>query len=133
MIRRQLAWRLLSCAAILVFAGGCADDGGTDGAAPSAEPELVSEGEALFQETCAACHGADLDGTDSGPSFLSSIYAPDHHSDESFYAAVENGVQPHHWDFGPMPPQPDISPEDVEAIVAYVRAQQVEAGVIQEQ
>lgn len=53
-------------------------------------------------------------------------------SDESFYAAVENGVQPHHWDFGAMPPQTSVDPEEVAAIVAYVRQQQAEAGITED-
>jgi hypothetical protein len=63
------------------------------------------------------------------PPFLSVIYAPNHHPDESFYVAVEQGVQPHHWDFGPMPPQPAVTREQVEAIVAYIRSQQEAAGI----
>jgi hypothetical protein len=64
-----------------------------------------------------------------GPSFLDPIYAPGHHPDESFFRAVENGVQPHHWDFGPMPPLSHLDRDDVEAIVAYVRSVQVENGI----
>jgi hypothetical protein len=30
-----------------------------------------------------------------------------------------------------MPPQPDVSRADVEAIVAYVRAEQKEAGIFE--
>lgn len=78
------------------------------------------------------CHGGDLKGTKTGPPFLSPVYAPNHHPDEAFYAAVANGVQPHHWEFGPMPAQPSVSPEDVAAIVAYIRAEQQKAGIIQD-
>lgn len=64
-----------------------------------------------------------------GPSFLSPIYAPDHHPDAAFRAAVANGVVPHHWSFGPMPPLPEVSEAEVEAIIAYVRDQQRCAGI----
>ena len=90
---------------------------------------VVEAGKIAYEETCAACHGVDLQGTETGPPFLSPIYAPNHHPDEAFFAAVENGVQPHHWDFGPMPPQPSVSREEAEAIVAYVRTVQVENGI----
>jgi mono/diheme cytochrome c family protein len=127
----RLAATVLVCATALA---SCAGDGAGDDAASGgkAAEDLVAEGEALYQETCAACHGADLEGTDTGPPFLDVIYAPNHHPDESFYAAVENGVQPHHWEFGPMPPQPSIDRAEVEAIVEYVRQQQADAGITED-
>jgi mono/diheme cytochrome c family protein len=116
----------------------CAQDG-DDNAQQEPPPtedqdgsELVTQGRAVYEDTCALCHGADLKGTDSGPPFLSVIYAPNHHPDESFYVAVEQGVQPHHWDFGPMPPQPAVTREQVEAIVAYIRSQQQAAGITED-
>lgn len=57
---------------------------------------LVAEGAELYGATCAACHGADLRGTASGPPFLDRVYAPDHHPDGAFYVAAEFGVQEHH-------------------------------------
>ena len=99
--------------------------------APSAGP-LVAEGRDLYEQTCATCHGSDLRGTGSGPPFLDPIYAPNHHPDESFYAAVANGVQPHYWDFGPMLPQLSVTQEDVAAIIAYVRSEQQEAGITED-
>jgi len=118
----------------LVLAASAYACGGEDDPADDTGPsELISRGQAAFEANCAACHGKDLEGTKSGPPFLDSIYAPDHHPDESFYSAVENGVQPHHWDFGPMPPQPAVTEEQVEQIVAFVRAQQEEAGIIESQ
>jgi hypothetical protein len=38
-------------------------------------------------------------------------------------------VTPHHWDFGPMPPQPQVGSEELEAIIAHVRALQRDAGI----
>lgn len=118
----------------LAACGG--SDSGTDGGARATaggrDSELVAEGEAVYQEVCAACHGEDLKGTDTGPPFLDAIYAPNHHPDEAFYSAVENGVQPHHWDFGAMPAQPSVDPEEVAAIVAYVRDRQARAGITED-
>lgn len=89
---------------------------------------MVAEGQQLYEATCAACHGADLTGTDAGPPFLDPIYAPDHHSDGAFYAAAELGVQPHHWDFGAMPRQP-VDDEQMRRIIAYIRSVQREEGI----
>ena len=117
--------------------GGDSDTEGPDGAAaPTStspyDPELVAEGERAYQETCAECHGDDLNGTDDGPPFLDAIYAPNHHPDEAFFAAVAGGVQPHHWDFGAMPPQTNVTQEEVQAIVAYIRTKQIEAGITED-
>lgn len=99
------------------------------GSPQRSQAQLVREGKQLFEATCAACHGLDLRGTDDGPSFLDPIYAPDHHPDQSFHNAVANGVQQHHWNFGPMPPQRYADEDDVEAIIAYVRSRQRAAGI----
>jgi hypothetical protein len=57
------------------------------------------------------------------------VYVPGHHSDQAFYLAARNGVAAHHWRFGNMPPQPQVSAADISAIVRYVRWVQREAGV----
>jgi mono/diheme cytochrome c family protein len=108
---------------------GCGGGGG--GGEDLTYDELVAKGDELYhgRGTCAVCHGADLRGTDMGPPFLDEIYAPGHHADTAFFAAVENGVRPHHWQFGSMPPLPTVDEDDVEAIVAYVRQEQREAGI----
>lgn len=88
------------------------------------DPELVELGEPLYQQHCAQCHGADLRGTDLGPSHLSIVYEPNHHGDAAFLVAVSRGSPAHHWDFGPMQPITGLTQEDVAAITAYVREQQ---------
>lgn len=100
-------------------------------AAPPATPSRFSgvNGRALYGQACSACHGAALQGTNAGPTFLSRIYAPGHHADISFMFAVERGVQAHHWTFGNMPPVEGLTNEQVLAIIAFIRAQQREAGI----
>ena len=110
--------------AVVVFAFSA---GGTP-SAPT-DPALVARGATVYAAECAACHGTDLKGTNSGPPFLDPTYAPNHHSDAAFFLAVRQGVQPHHWNFGPMPPRPGLSDADIAAVVAYIRSQQVEAGI----
>lgn len=116
--------RLLVAALVLTL-GATACGGGTGGGDPVARGRDLFRGEA----TCATCHGADLRGTSMGPSFLDAIYAPNHHPDVAFHAAVKNGVQPHHWAFGPMPPLPHLDTDDVDAIIAFVRDAQRKAGI----
>ncbi|MBT8242061.1 MAG: cytochrome c [Acidimicrobiia bacterium] len=108
----------------------CSAAGETIDSTPTAlaSPEQPATGAELYAASCAECHGADLRGTDRGPSHLSIVYEPDHHSDATFLLAVRNGVRSHHWDYGPMLPIDGLSDEDVTAIVAYVRSVQSEQG-----
>ncbi len=89
----------------------------------------VRQGKALFEANCAACHGKKADGTDQGPPLIHKVYEPSHHSDLAFYRAVKNGTRAHHWQFGDMPPQPQVSPEQAGHIVGYVRKIQRSAGI----
>ena len=91
---------------------------------PIQVPDVVAAGEELYAAKCAECHGADLRGTDKGPSHLSEVYEPGHHADGAFLFAVQAGSRAHHWSFGDMPPVEGLSTEDVEAIVAFVRERQ---------
>lgn len=99
---------------------------------PRPDPGLVTDvgkGRALFQQNCSSCHGADLRGTNQGPPMLHRVYVASHHSDAAFQLAVKNGVMPHHWPFGNMPAVPGLNSNDVAQITAYVRAEQVKAGI----
>jgi cytochrome c len=95
----------------------------------TALPRTFMVGEALFNAHCARCHGTSAVGTEQGPSLLWRIYAPSHHSDESFYLAVQQGVRAHHWRFGHMLPLPEVTRHEVTSIIAYVRWLQQQAGV----
>ena len=96
------------------------------------DPAVVAAGAELFTANCAVCHGADLQGTSTGPPFLHPYYAPNHHADEAFQRAVAFGVVPHHWNFGEMAPLPHLTRDDVEKIVAFVRAEQEAAGIYED-
>ncbi len=127
--RSSAVWLWLGGIAVLVVAIALSAIPPTSPPPVERNPDILAEGRGLFNGTCASCHGADLEGTDTGPSFLDPIYAPNHHGDEAFQRAVVLGVAPHHWTFGPMPAQVDLTREEVAAIVEYVRAEQEAAGV----
>lgn len=97
--------------------------------APANYAADAQRGRQVFQANCAACHGTDARGTDRGPPLIDPVYRPGHHADLAFYFAVRNGVQPHHWRFGPMPPVKGVSPEQVADIIAWVRQRQRSAGI----
>lgn len=86
-------------------------------------------GEEAFNGTCAACHGSNAAGTEVGPPLVHKVYEPSHHSDYAFYIAATQGVRAHHWKFGDMPPQPDVSEKELVNIVAYVRELQRANGI----
>ena len=99
---------------------------------PKPSPGLMpnpSLGKSLFAKHCAACHGADLKGSDKAPPFLHRIYESSHHADASFQLAAKNGVTAHHWQFGNMAPIPQVTPDDVAHITAYVRVEQRKIGI----
>ena len=95
-------------------------------------PELTpaaNQGKLLFNKFCAQCHGENAAGTDKGPSFIHRIYEPNHHGDASFLRAVQQGVRPHHWRFGAMPPVKDLPDDAVPFVVRYVRELQKANGI----
>jgi hypothetical protein len=52
---------------------------------------------------------------------LHAVYQASHHGDAAFELAVRNGVRAHHWRFGDMPPQPEVTGDAISQITAYVR------------
>jgi len=92
-------------------------------------PFVHAKGNKLYQESCAVCHGATLNGTKQGPPLLHPFYKPSHHADFAFYRAALKGVQAHHWEFGDMPPIQGITREDMDAIVPFIRWYQKEKGL----
>lgn len=111
--------------AVVLFAGACT------GAPPAATPTpgATLDGRGLYGANCARCHGGDLKGTSIGPPLLDAIYRPGHHPDAAFRVAVKNGVRPHHWNFGPMPPVPGLTDDQVGEIIAFVREEQRAVGI----
>ena len=73
----------------LVVLGSCGSD-----SEPVAEPSspAAKAGQVVYTNSCAACHGLELEGTDRGPSHLSIVYEPGHHGDDAFRMAIANGA-----------------------------------------
>jgi mono/diheme cytochrome c family protein len=96
---------------------------------PGPTPAEYAEGERLFTESCARCHGARASGTESGPPLVHRIYEPSHHADFAFQQAARLGVRAHHWRFGDMPPVTGVDTAAVGRIIGYVRWLQRKAGI----
>lgn len=122
--RNRIQKRVVLAVTFMVILAACTATGTEATDTTPLDETLVSAGADLYQASCAQCHGADLRGTDQGPSHLSIVYEPNHHGDIAFLLAVQQGARSHHWSFGDMPAIQGLTPEDVEAIVAYIRDQQ---------
>jgi len=119
-------WFAATCAALLLIAPmpSVADSDGYR------VPFSLSLGKQLYEQSCAACHGAWAAGTDQGPPLIHKYYEPGHHDDNSFYRAIMKGVRAHHWRFGDMPPLPHVEPKKIPALIKYVRWLQAENGIV---
>ncbi len=85
----------------------------------------VLKGEAAFNENCSSCHGKNAAGKSGvAPPLIHKIYEPNHHGDMAFVLAAKQGVRAHHWQFGNMPPVPDVSDQQITDIITYVRTLQ---------
>lgn len=107
--------------------------GGRSGAVSVRIPDLSPVaviGQKAFDESCASCHGVSGSGTDQGPPLIHDIYNPGHHADSAFYAAANRGVRQHHWRFGNMPAQTQVSSSRMAAIIRYIRELQRANGII---
>jgi cytochrome c len=96
-------------------------------------PELsamAQKGQKAFQANCAQCHGTNGTGTNQGPPLIHDIYNPGHHNDMAIYRAAKMGTRAHHWQFGDMPPQPQVSDEEIGTIIQFIREVQKENGIV---
>lgn len=91
--------------------------------------QVAQAGKQVFDKTCKACHGANAGGTDKGPPLVHDIYNPGHHADMAFVLAARRGVRQHHWPYGDMPKQPQVTDEEIATIIRYVRELQLANGI----
>jgi mono/diheme cytochrome c family protein len=96
---------------------------------PASLSSQARAGQHAFDANCARCHGKNGAGTDQGPPLVHEIYNPGHHPDAAFFLAAQRGVFRHHWNFGDMPPQPQVTREQMADIVRYVRELQQANGI----
>ncbi|MDE2745727.1 MAG: cytochrome c [Chloroflexota bacterium] len=94
--------------------------------------ETGLEGKKLFAANCTQCHGENAMGTNQGPPLVHVIYEPGHHGNASFVIAVARGVRAHHWDFGNMPAIPELSIDEINQVICYVRELQLANEIIDE-
>lgn len=120
LFRFRLRWWTAAAFVVAALLGGACSGGDEEGGATGS----AANGAAVYEQSCASCHGSDLRGTDRGPSHLSQVYEPGHHPDVAFRAAIAEGARAHHWRFGDMPPVGGLDDAEVAAVIAFIREQQ---------
>ena len=91
---------------------------------------LAQHGRKVINEKCADCHGVDgTGGSRKGPPILHTMYRDEIFPDFVFRRSVLEGKREKNWRFGPMPAMPDLSEEDVNGAIAFVREVQTATGV----
>lgn len=119
----------LAAAGLLAALAACGERAPRVEFDPGPTPAELAGGEEIFNRNCLLCHGELAAGSDSGPPLVHVYYEPNHHADIAFQRAIEFGVQPHHWNYGPMPPVPGLDREEIRQVTEYVRWLQRRAGV----
>ncbi len=89
----------------------------------------AATGQQVFNAKCARCHGDNAAGGPTGPPLIIPTYHPNHHGDGAIRRAVALGVPRHHWKFGNMPPQPQVSGAELDTLIAFIRELQKANGV----
>ena len=98
---------------------------------PTLDPEKVDQGEILYSQYCAKCHGANLEGTPNWKQRLPDGSLPPpphdrsghtwHHSDELLISVTENGGNPA--DNSKMPPfREQLTREEIPAILEFIKS-----------
>ena len=109
-------------AALALVLAGC----GSDDSKALTGAELEQKGRSVFNRMCASCHGDALGGSAMAPSMVTADFAAK--DDAAIRTAITKGV-PAKTHFGPMPPLLTMKGGDIEAVIAYIRARQVDAGL----
>ena len=91
--------------------------------------KLGKKGQTAFRANCAQCHGLNGGGTNQGPPLIHDIYNPGHHGDGAIVRAAKMGTRAHHWQFGDMPPQTQVSDEEITSIIQFIRETQRANGI----
>lgn len=79
-----------------------------------AQQEQLLDGRALYQQSCASCHGVELGGTDNGPSLIGvGAASVDFYLSTGRMPLANPGQQPQRHD-------PAFTPEEIRALLMYV-------------
>lgn len=139
MIRR---FNILICATLLLLTGCGTSGNATPSSAgpaespPTPDPRLVEQGESIYAQHCAECHGANLEGEadwklqNPDGSFRAPPHDANghtwHHSDAQLIDAIRLGgtrLSPDVGGTSPMPAYGDIlTDDDIAAVLDYIKS-----------
>ena len=94
-------------------------------AAADTNPPAVNAGQAIYSQTCIACHGANGKGAIPGVADLTNVEGALSKPDEALLNSITEGFQSPGSALA-MPPRggnPTLTEEDVKAVLAYLRAE----------
>ncbi len=81
-----------------------------------ASPEVLAQGEAVYSETCAACHGVEGEGN-VGPALNGSMHSW-HHMDDQLLSVIRDGIEG-----TPMVGHGDhLTEDEIGAVISYFKA-----------
>jgi len=101
---------------LLVFGVIWQASGGGDTATDIAAPDVLAQGEIVYQENCVACHGENGKGY-IGPALNGSAHAW-HHADPQLLSFIRDGIPGTQ-----MAAQGDnLSEEEINAVISYLKS-----------
>lgn len=109
---------LMVAGGVLILAGAVLAMRPADGGqatAVLAPPEVLAQGEAIFTETCAACHGAEGEGN-VGPALNGSMHAW-HHVDSQLRSVIRDGIE----GTAMVGHKDHLSDEEIDAVISYIK------------
>jgi ubiquinol-cytochrome c reductase cytochrome c subunit len=107
---------------VVFSSGGLASAGVRAAALRQARIDLAGQGQTLFEEHCASCHGADAGGTAQGPSIIGMGAADyDFMMSTGRMPLAQPGAQA-------VRKQPALSPPEIRAITAFLSATDSQTG-----
>jgi mono/diheme cytochrome c family protein len=122
--------RIFTGALILVFAlftMACGEGEAKTGSGAKVSPKVIGHGKALYDSTCASCHGPT--GRGDGPMSAGLNPKPRDLGDKSYVGTLSDEEIARTIKMGgsmkgmpQMPSHPQFNDDDLEALVAYVRS-----------
>ena len=79
-------------------------------------------GYAIYQNNhCQQCHGNKLQGNELGPPLLFELYKKGTHNKRRLHKSISLGSKKNHWPFGDMPAYPNLTVQEVDSLIDYIR------------
>ncbi len=123
-MKSKSIWLIALVLALGLLVAACGSSG------PQYSPEVIAEGQVVFEGTCSACHGPDAKGLPNlGKDMTSSEFIREN-SDEEMLAFVKQGRPPGDplnttgVDMPPKGGNPALTDDQILSVIAYIRTLQ---------